>query len=256
MRPAAWITGANAALSLQALRHAAAQLAAGETKVWPCLYNYGRIRLSPAWMQRFPYEERVEEALSTSRLHPCWREQPPPADNPRWRYFQNGDADAARHGPAPFKIYVNLHPDALATHLCAISHSLHEFDVAMFKVARDVFNLLRADKLVIYLHDMAVQRALSLHLDGLLQGARVQALPFTGAVGEGGAVSCGFDPPPHMLAELQATSWRSWITRECASALQSGFAQRIRGGDLLAHALEQIQQRGVDTGRWVPKIIP
>lgn len=262
MTGTAWITDGNAAISAQALRAACALLAAGETSVQHCLYNYGRLPLSPAWMHRFPLEMLVEDALTQAHfgsahpvLHPCWHEQPPPADNPRWRFFNNACASAAHRGAAPFKIYVNLHPQALAARFGVIAECMRQFDVAAFKVPRDLFNLLRADKLIIYIHDMAVQRALSLHLASLLQNDAVQALPFTGAVGSSGAVSCGFDPPARVMAQLNATSWRAWISKECATILRDGFAQQIRGEELVVYACNQLERRGVDTDRWVPKVI-
>ena len=237
------------ALSLAALRYAAALRLADAQALAARLYAYNRLPLTPRWAERAPDGRGVLRFLDV-RDAAGWSVGT--GGGGAWlqwnrRVTRNGGSSQPTH-----KLYVSPLPDALPETFRRLLAVLEHAPVAHFKVGGDAAGLLRPDKLVLYLDDARDLAALADALAGALAGIPPHGVPFTAPIDDAGLLSWGMDPQSNArpVSWLPSESWRSWLARELASAL-------VATGDAASPspvepALDRLRRRGVDIERWVP----
>ena len=163
-----------------------------------------------------------------------------------------------RHGKATrrpaFKLYVAPTFAALGRTVAATLEAISPDDVCRFKLGRDVYGLLRPDKMVLYCDDFPALQRTAERLLVALQGIPAQPVPFTAALSDDGLLSWGADPPPdqaQVLSWQERESWRLWVTNRLAAALLE--ARRDAAVDACRFALRRLELEGVDVGTWAPR---
>lgn len=245
-------------LSLQALHAAAAGPELPPLALSSRLYRHHTVPLTPAWQQRWAGVADTREALG---LHPGTAlgallfEHCDEVPHAAWHLWRREDL-AKRDEPVllPIKLYVSLHPEALAPGLRLAIETLVRAGAPAFKLARGSAGLLRPDKLIAYVESAAQRDALATRLVPALRGLRAQGVPFTCALTDDGMLSWGSDPPDgHRQLDWQRVeSWRSWITRRLAFALVQARGSGATPAECVDFALERLRLAQVDTHTWSP----
>jgi hypothetical protein len=252
--------GVLARLSLDAVRYGQGLDLPDSTQLSARLYFYNRLPASPAWKRRLPSAEALAEDLE---IHPAgrnrpvlqtyWYSPPPAPDNPGWHHWVSAQPGTARLGSRSFKLYVSPDGDHLREAFTTTLKVLTEVRAPSFKIGRDLFGVLRPDKLVAYFDSLEAVREAADRLLRRLEGMPAQGVPFTAALDESGLLSWGTDPPrgEHLLA-WQGPSWRRWITDRLAVALLSAKAAAPATLDPWQFALDRLRLEGIDTTTWTP----
>jgi hypothetical protein len=153
----------------------------------------------------------------------------------------------------PFKLYLSPRPECLPDVFSRTIDVLVGCGAGSLKVGRTAQNLLRPDKLLIYVETHAALLTLAAELQRSLKGFAAQGVPFTCGVDADGLLSWGSDPP--RLASFpgwtQAESWRSCIADRLAVGLLQARAQSC--AEPWRFALEKLRLEGIDTCRWAPQ---
>jgi HopA1 effector protein family len=141
------------------------------------------------------------------------------------------------------KVYVTVAIDQLPAVLRAVIAAARDAAVPVLKFGADYANLRRPDRIVIYVRDQAHATAVADALRPVLDGIPATELPFAERLAP--SVYTGLDPPNGRGA---AMSWRGWVCRMLASALDSAAEH---GPDMaVAAALRCCRDRGIDPARW------
>jgi hypothetical protein len=247
-------------LSMDALRYAQTLDIVDAARLSARLYFYNRIPASASWHRRFPTTKAVLEYLSVDRgmtssaLERSFSRLPQSTGpGSGWIMWRSRAAASPSQGPL-YKLYLSPDPRVVAEALRAAVEILSEFPVALLKVGRDVYGLLRPDKVVAYFktHQEALIAARA--LCEALSGFPAHGVPFTAAIDASGLVSWGVDPPRSeaMLAWQERESWRLWVTNRLASALVSARNARSYVVEPWRFAIERLRLAGVDPDSWTP----
>ena len=252
--------GVIARLSREALRYAQ-DLEIGEAvRLSARLYFYNRLPASPAWRRRLPSAAAVADYLGLQAGGPIAslleREWSPVALEPPfdgwliWRRQRRGGAES----PSTYKLYVSPGCDALREAFAATVEVASALGAPRFKVGKDVYGLLRPDKIVVYFDRFEPLREAADRLQRRLDGCPAHGVPFTAELAGGGLLSWGTDPPrPRQALDWQEReSWRLWLTNRLATALLAAKGARSRAVEPWQFALERVRLEGVDTRTWTP----
>jgi hypothetical protein len=255
--------GRPARLSMEAIEYGQALAIESSAELSARLYTYNTLPASPAWRVRVPGPDAVPGFLGIDaggrnrRVLDRWYAPAPPAhENASWRAWHlrrsretRGDLWHPR-----YKLYISPRPEALPESIGAIVDLLGAARVSSFKIGRDLYGLLRPDKIVAYCGDFEELAALATRLREALAECPAQGVPFTAGIDPAGLLSWGTDPPRETqeFAGLEQESWRLWVTNRLAVALLAGKAQ---SADVppAEFALERLRLDGVDTDTWTPR---
>jgi hypothetical protein len=258
--PPAEASGVLARLSREAVRYGQGLDLADATQLSTRLYAYNRLPASPAWKRRIPSPDALAQYLE---IHPAgrnrplletrWRRQPQAPDNPGWHNWASADPGAPRLGSHSYKLYVSPRGEHLREAFAATLDVLTDVRAPAFKVGRDLYGVLRPDKLVAYFDRAEAVHEAGERLRRRLGGVPAQGVPFTAALDETGLLSWGTDPPrdEHQLP-WQAPSWRRWITDRLAVALLSARGAPALTLEPWQFALDRLRLEGIDTSTWTP----
>ncbi len=250
--------GVIARLSSAAVSYAGALRSSRLAEVAARLYRFNTSPRTPRWERALGSEALVERLvaagdpearLAAGRL----AEESTNASN-AWRSWRDRGAATPEPGEPVFKLYVSPRPDAVEAAWREITALSAEPDGPFaLKLGRDLPNLLRPDKLVLY---FATRPALDRAADRLrprLAGLPAQGVPFTAALDRSGLLSWGVDPgdaaePP---GPARQRSWRAWITARLGGAIATAVAA---DAPVRPHrfALDRIRLDGVDPADWAP----
>ena len=242
------MTGASGrlhALSLRAIRLAAAHPSEQPADLARVLYAFGRIPVALSAERDFglgddpmlvldlasggPTRELLEAGYE-SITHPGW-----------YSFYRRNGRDRGLR----VKLYVSPHPEALAASFPQVARLFARFKVPSFKVGRGLSGLFRPDKIVAYFDDHDSMAEVAAAIAAALKAREVQGVPFTAELGGGrGIVSWGTDPAAD--AGEGPKSWRSVI---CAHLADAVLEARRTGAEPVAHALGHLQARGIDCWR-------
>ena len=118
------------------------------------LYNYGREPVSREWVKRIPNKQAFEKFLGLQRNSPIQV-----ALEKEYIYYEVEGWHAWRHQESDiehslqqltYKLYVSPKPIVFASLLPLITQCFSDLKVPSFKIGKDVFGILRPDKLVAY----------------------------------------------------------------------------------------------------------
>lgn len=261
-RPFTQGTGAIAQLSVQALQYAQALEITESAQLSARLYAYNRLPITPAWKRKLPTSEAVGEYLgiqgnrSLQRLlEQDWLQVSPPPPYDGWLAWKSRHAQ-----PTPpstkltYKLYISPPAEFMREVLETTVTVLTEVQAPHFKVGKDVYGLLRPDKLMAYFWDFEALQKAADQLLQRLKGIPVQGVPFTAEWGGEGLLSWGIDPPEaeQVLRWQGRESWRLWVTNHLATALLAAKSAQPAVVEPWQFALERLQLEGIDTETWAP----
>lgn len=234
--------GSLYALSREALRVVAeGARGAGAAPVASRLYRYNRWVAAPEFSRTWATAEAVlantEDWATSKLLASDWVPVAPPAGNDRWRIHRHRSAGLGMRRRC--KVYISVTPTHLREALAVAVPVLTRLEVPVFKVAADLYGLLRADKFVCYLETEQGVAALASELHRACGDLPAQGVPFTAPWGPGLLLSLGVDPPG-------GASWRGWVTQRLGAAV----AQASEDAEPWAYALRRAVLDGIDTTAW------
>ena len=160
-----------------------------------------------------------------------------------WLSWRSQAASGGSTIPGTRKLYVTIAIDQLPAVLRAVIAVARDTAVPVLKFGANYANLRRPDRIVIYTRDQAHAAAVADALRPALDGIPATGLPFAERLSA--SVYTGLDPPP---ARDGAASWRGWVCRMLASAMDS--VAELDPGAAVAVALRCCQERGIEPGRW------
>jgi hypothetical protein len=254
--------GRLAELSLDALRYADAHPESDSIALAQRLYRFNTEPASSDLHWRFPTPHDVADFLELDRYGDTAtliRQEgaaTPSATQSlswlRWRVPEEyTDRDSDR---GVFKLYVSPALDGLPEALRAVACVVGRPGISMVKVGKDVFGLLRPDKLIVYCNGLEVLHEVADELRRVLAGMQPHGVPFTADIGGDGLLSWGIDPPGGEGASSWhgRVSWRRWVTDHLATAI---VAARHADAAVPAwrFALGRIRLEGVDPKTWTPR---
>jgi hypothetical protein len=248
-----------ARLSLDALHYAQSLAIEDAAKLSARLYFYNREAASPRWFRRLPNSAAVARWLglepdgTASRLlRGGWTELPLSTESDGWRLWgKRVERHMLRNRALNYKLYLSPRceemPQVLPLAIEAFRHATR------FKIGRDIFGLLRPDKIVAYFESFAAVEETARELGEKLQGCEPHGVPFTAELANSTLLSWGMDPPrdPGVL-KWQQGSWRMWVTDRLALALVAARGAPNKSIGPIPFALQRLSLEGVDTATWTP----
>jgi len=254
--------GRVAELSLEALRYAQDLAIEDPARLAMRLYLYNQLPLTPAWKCRLPAPDAVAAYLGIGPAGACrpllerhWSQNPPSPTNDGWFSWRSRREVRKRSRPsdAPYKLYISSLVQSVPHALQAFLEASGSVQAFAFKIGRDVYGLLRPDKLVVYFPGFEELAEAADVLADRLEGCAAHGVPFTAGIAVDGLLSWGVDPPPAAQTPLGLgrESWRVWITNHVARSLASARAV-TSSVEPWRFALERLRLDGVDTDTWTP----
>lgn len=241
-----------ATLSLNALRQTAALELPGASASARLLYAFNTLPATPAWRERYADPVALERELLLGMPHGSRLRAPDQVEGGAWLSWDR--TPAPRPGRRIWKLYLSPMPDLVRPTLHAASRVAGAFSM---KVGRDLYNILRPDKLVLYFASRRGMLQAARRLSRELAGVAAQGVPFTGQLFDSALISWGVDPGGHGHAAPWAgdESWRARLTQRLASALAQ--ATRDPGCTVPAwrFAMDRLSLDDVDVGSWSPDAV-
>jgi hypothetical protein len=247
-------------LSQQAVKHAQFLDIDDASMLGARIYFYNREPASPRLMSEYPTETEVARRLGVSprtesgdRLSRKWAEMPADPANAGWRVWKRKHKGKGKSGSG-YKLYVSPRTDALSEAFSAAAETFGETGVQRFKVGRDIYGMLRPDKLVAYFSTEEHVRETAERLYTRLGGIAAHGVPFTCELHGDGLLSWGMDPPKRtqVLPWQERQSWRLWVVNKLATALLAAKAQPSDAVEPWKFALERVRLDGIETNSWTP----
>jgi hypothetical protein len=223
------------------------------------LYFFNRVPASPMWTRRFPDSQVVAEHLGLDARRRFkgsgQRRWSPVADLPDsqggWFKWNSRERRKKRAG---YKLYVSPACEPICEALRKAIILAAETSASAFKVGKDVFGLLRPDKLVVYFDAFEDLKEAARLFERELSGFPAHGVPFSAALTDDGLLSWGIDPPPERLGDnWQAESWRLWVTNRLATALIQAKTAQLGKFTPWQFAMARLRLDGVDTNEWAPQ---
>ncbi len=225
------------------------------------LYAFNRIPMSRYWRMRFPDEAAVAEFLGLKedgswegmparvRVRPVKRDEqgePMPFDV-IWRSWNTGEQGEEWKKPK-YKVYVSPAAKDLPEVFRMVREGMLKWNVSSMKTGREIQELLRPDKLMLYFSDYRSALDCAAEIADMLSPFGYHGVPFTCPVWEDNpGVSVGVDPPDGLTG---SGSWRSYIADKIALAIKS--IRRRGEDDYLDHINTHLRALGIDGSNWRP----
>lgn len=252
--------GYLAELSINALKYAQLLDLKEVSRLSARIYFYNRLPASPDLKHRFPCAEVVAEHLDLSPgdrnrvvLDRYWSQPSTSASQYGWLLWQHRQASRpSETGQIKYKLYVSPRLEEVAETFGTCVRVFTELQVRSFKIGRDLYGILRPDKLVAYFETAEDLHSAADRLKSELEGCPSHGVPFTAEFVDNGLLSWGMDPPKtqQRLQWQERESWRLWLTNRLAIALLS--AKTAKQPQPWRFALERLHLEGVDTRSWTP----
>jgi hypothetical protein len=217
------------------------------------LYAYGRIPFSSRWRRAYPDREAVLGLLPRRTMSRRWR-GPSTGAGSHWLSWSWRDAPPGEPVAAfTYKLYASPRPEELPDALPAVVEALTASAAPRFKVGADARGLVRPDKIVVYLRDVAETEAVAGTLGAALAGVAAHGVPFSAEIAGDGVVSWGGDPPREDAPiGRRSESWRLSVCRRLAEGLVVAERARLVDARPLDFALARLAVDGVDVRSFSP----
>jgi hypothetical protein len=152
-----------------------------------------------------------------------------------------------------WKLYVSPDPELVRPALHAAVCRTEPFSL---KVGRDLFNILRPDKLVLYFSSRQAMRRCAAALMQELDGLPAQGVPFTGQLFDSALLSWGVDREAQtgMAPWAGDESWRLRVTQRLASALSQAARDASCPVPAWRFAMDRVSLDGVNVQSWSPDL--
>ncbi|WP_372575091.1 hypothetical protein [Ruegeria jejuensis] len=253
--------GRIGALSIAAMRYAQS-LDLPDNQLAPRLYLYGRRPYCPALVRRMPDTAAVAVALGLENggalsrdLDSGWMEDRSKARAVSgWRSWRRrGTRRTLGQLLRIYKLYVSADLDHIASALAAIVGSgVVARTAKAFKIAGRLYDLCRADRLILYFDALEDLQQAAFDLRDRLQGCPADGVPFTATIAGDGLLSWGVDPLLIGNRPTDAVSWRLIVTERLGRYLGEARKQRVEGYEPWQVALQRLRLSGIDGGTWTP----
>lgn len=251
-----------AKLSIEALKYAQTLETLDAPRLSARMYFYNRQPASPEWIRRLPttmavtkYLQLQEGGANRMQLQRNWISMAlsMPYEE-RWLMWKS-PFTRNRNGISSYKLYVSPKCEDLPEAFRDTIEVLSKMRAHSFKVGKDIFGLLRPDKLVAYFGDLEDLMEAADSLKQQLKGCPAQGVPFTAELAGRGLLSWGIDPPlaQKLIDWHKQESWRLWVTNRLAIALVSAKAKISGSIEPWQFALQRLSLEGIDTDMWVPE---
>lgn len=240
---------ADDSLSSRALRRTAELGLTDPSRLGALLYAFNTLPATPELVRRYPDASVVERELLRDMPRSARGNSRCMTRSEAWLSWHRASARAA--GAKLWKLYVSAPPAALP-------HALHVAlavpGAVSVKVGRDLFGLLRPDKLVLYFPSCTAMMRAAHGLHRALEGVPAQGVPFTGQLFGAGLLSWGVDA---MGEDAEAPwsgdrSWRAWLTHRLASALAQAAREQAADVPAWQFAMDRVSLDGVNVAEWIP----
>jgi len=249
-------------LSVEALMYAQSLEIDEAAKLSARIYFYNRIPFSPRWRRSFPTEGAVARHLgiepggsNETALARGWSKVSGGASGEGWHLWKSRRAQRETQAAGiTYKLYVSPGCDQVREAFGEAVAALVKSGAICLKVGRDVFGLLRPDKIVAYFYRLEELLEVAEELRRKLEGCPAHGVTFTAEIGEDGLLSWGMDPPLGQAALVwqERESWRLWVTNRLAMALLDAKSGGASAVEPWRFALERLRLEGVDTRTWTP----
>lgn len=236
-------------LSRSALRTSAALELPSPGVMARLLYSFNTLPGTPEWRRRYPDAMSLDSVIRRSIPGSAGLDAPEMAGDGAWLSWDR--AAPSRSEGCVWKLYLSPMPEHLLT---ALEAAAHQRDAFSMKVGRDLANILRPDKLVLYFATRARLERAAGRLERELAGLPAQGVPFTRQVGDSALLSWGIDPDGQDAAAPWSgdSSWRAWLTRRLATALVQAFRDPGCPVPPWRYAMDRVSLDGVDVCDWTP----
>jgi len=250
-----------AALSLQAIKHAASLEGADGADLSGRLYRYNTLPLTPQWLRRIPDGAALEEYLQIQVGGSCrkgidqdWTRSTLTANQEVWLAWDSRTVPAQRIDAVGYKLYVSPLPAHLREVFRLSIPAITAARAHHFKIGSNVRGLLRPDKMVAYFHDRPALEEAASRIANELSGCPGQGVPFTAELSSGALLSWASDPPSETAVPvwLRTQSWRQWVCDRLGSALAVAKREKSAPMPAWSFALERLRLEGVDVTTWAP----
>lgn len=221
------------------------------------LYFYNRIPVSTQWKSLFSSEKAIIKYLGLEQggknkkiLDKYWGSPRLSSVNNNWRFWTSNKVTPCHRA---YKLYVSPRCEHISETFGTTLEVLTELKAPSFKIGKDVYGLLRPDKMIAYFTTFDEMSEVAAKLLQHLQGIPAHGVPFTASFEPSGLLSWGMDPPrqQHILP-WQGPSWRRWITDRLSVSLITAKASTPSGIEPWQFALERLRLEGIDTTSWIP----
>ena len=256
-RPGAARRAARAGLAVEALQYAQSLGSRDAREVAQRLYDFNRLPETATWRSRLAGPADVRAFLGVDGsgeiarlLRAHWLSPRVTRRRAPWLMWR------ARSSPEVsdnYKVYVSPTLEALPDAFAATVRTLACIGAPEFKVGRELWGLLRPDKLVIYFSSPLELRRGLRALRIALRGIPAHGVPFAAPADESGVLFWGIDPPADSAAStVRGTeSWRRWVAVQLAAYLSAAKARPNGTVQPWVFALDRLALDGVDVHRWV-----
>jgi hypothetical protein len=257
-RPPPTEKGRIARLSLDALQYAQSLDMKDPAALSWRAYRYNTLPASPRWRRRFPTAEAVAAFLQidlqggSAHFAESVGDAEPMDGWLIWR--ASGEPATRSESEVAYKLYVSPDVECTPKALHAVLELFAEHKASACKIGRDLFGLLRPDKLVVYFGRFEDLEAAADHLRGELDGTPAHGVPFTAELAGDGLLSWGIDPPrdQHVLGWQGSESWRLWVTNRLATAILVAKGSGSRAVAPWRFAMDRLRLEGLDPESWTP----
>lgn len=252
--------GKIARLSVAALQYAQALEINDVAQLSLRLYFYNRLPASLQWRRKFSSPEAVITYLGVQSggavAQVLARHQYislPAQSSSGWLAWRRHTYIHTANS-LTYKLYISPACEYIRPTFQAAATIFAQLGVSSFKVGRDVYGLLRPDKLVAYFDSFDELQHAAAQLGAALASTPAQGVPFTAALDEAGLLSWGIDPPKHeqSLGWAAHESWRLWLTNRLAAALLLAKAGPSSQVEPWQFAIERLRFEGIEPYTWTP----
>jgi hypothetical protein len=250
---------ALAGLSRRALEYAQALKMNDAVALSARLYTYNHLPASSRWKHLLPDQAAVERHLgisdrATKRLLERGWTRLSAGGAQGWTAWQSQHAPHGHNSPTTYKLYVSPACSELRAGFRATAEAVANSRAFHWKVGRNVYGLLRPDKMVVYFREFADLQETGARIAEKLDGCPAHGVPFTAEVAGAGLLSWGIDPPTeqHSVPWLERESWRLRICNRLATTLLLAGDPTRSGISASRFALERLELEGIDTATWAP----
>jgi hypothetical protein len=211
-----------AMLSRRALEYAEALKINDAVVLSARLYMYNHVPASSGWRHLLSDQAAVERHLGISDgatgriLEKGWTRLSFGAGVQGWTAWRSQRTLHDHNSPTTYKLHVSPACSELRAGFQATAEAVAASRAFYWKVGRDVYGLLRPDKIVVYFREFADLQETGASILEKLERCPAHGVPFTAELAGEGLLSWGIDPPmeKHSVPWLERESWKR---RKCCA---------------------------------------
>ena len=243
-------------LSNSAINHAISIRSKSEVVLARRLYTFNTTPRTQRWNARLGNPDSLTRWLGLTpgstwlrRLRHHFSEHGSLSGASPWLQWTNRAAEPAAR--TFHKIYVSPKLDRFAEVLRLAGEVCVDLNVPAFKVGATVSDILRPDRLVIYLHDEPSVWQLGTELQSIFAEYEPHGVPFTAPLGPTGVLSWAVDPglPATHKPIDEPWSWRVAVSANLACSIARATG-KAHDSTIKEYALERLRLDKIEPNNW------